>query len=393
MTITRNFICVMAVTILAAVNSPAVAQSPIAPTESIFKSFDAPGAGTGAGQGTTSWSINSTGDTAGVVVDSMGVPHGFLRIKTGSFVTFDAPNASQRADNGTTGRSVNDAGEVAGYFVAVTGVRRGFLRRKDGSFAVFDPLGSAGTVINSINAAGEVTGNYVINDQAHGLLGKRDGTFTTFDPPGGFNTAPEWIADNGDIAGYYEDQLGTLHGFIRHKDGSFVVVDAPGAVAAEGKGTFPMSISDDGQIVGHYTAGQRGNDRGFIRRKDGTIENLDPPGSITDDGVHADAEGYVLHAVTAPLSINRLGDVTGYFDDVHGLVHGFVRRANGGFATFEFPGASSGSGLGTFPTSINNSGEVTGYYYTGSIGVAHGFIMAAQTAAAAPQRKAAPAKK
>lgn len=370
---------VLCVTFMVSTNVAAVPQQPSPnPSQSAFRAFDALGAGTGPGQGTTPWAINGNGDIVGVVVDAMGVPHGFLRGKTGAFVSFDAPNASQRADKGTTARSINDAGEIAGYFSATSGVNRGFFRRKDGSFVVFDPLGSAGTVINSINAQGDVTGNYVVNDQAHGLIGHKDGTFVTFDPPGGFNTAPEWIADNGDVAGYYEDQLGVLHGFIRHKDGNFATLDVPGAVAADGKGTFPMSVSADGEAVGHYTVGDHGTDRGFIRHKDGAVENLDPPGSITDDAVHADPEGYVLHAVTAPLSVNQRGEIAGYFDDTNGLVHGFVRRAGGAFETFEVPGASTGSGLGTFPTSISDRGEVAGYYYTGTIGVAHGFIMAPQ---------------
>jgi hypothetical protein len=352
-----------------------------------FKVFDAPGAGLEAGQGTTPWAIGGTGDIAGVFVDSIGVPHGFLRSKTGGFASFDAPNASQRPDQGTTARGINDQGDVAGYFYGVNGVRRGFVRRKDGSFVVFDPLGSAGTVINSINVLGEVVGNYVINDQAHGLLGRRDGTFVTFDPPGGFNTAPEWISDAGEIAGYYEDQLGVLHGFIRHKDGNFTLVDVPGAVAADGKGTFPMSLNENGDVIGHYSAGTHGADRGFIRHKDGIVANLDPPGSVTDDAAHADAEGYELRAVTLPLSVNQLGEVAGYFDDSGGFVHGFVRHADGTFVTFEAPGASAGSGLGTFPTSINERGEVTGYFYIGSIGVSHGFLMARQTTGISTPRK------
>jgi hypothetical protein len=352
-----------------------------------FKVFDAPGAGTEAGQGTTPWSINGNGDIAGSFVDAAGVPHGFLRSKTGSFISFDAPNASERTGQGTIARSVNDQDDVAGYFYAATGVRRGFVRRKDGSFAVFDPLGSAGTVLNAINAPGDVAGNYVINDQAHGLLGHRDGKFISFDPPGGFNTAPEWITDSGEIAGYYEDQLGVLHGFIRHKDGTFATIDVPDAIGGEGKGTFPMSLNENGELVGHYSAGGNGLDRGFVRHKDGSVASVDPPGGITDDAAHADAEGYVLRAVTAPLSVNERGEATGYFDDTSGFVHGFVSHADGAFTTFEVPGATPGSGLGTFPASINNAGEVTGYFYTGTIGVQHGFVMSpASTHAHAPRK-------
>jgi len=370
----RSAIALAATLLLNSPGFPSGPQRPSSETGS-FTVFDAPGAGSEAGQGTIPWSINANGEITGNFVDAMGVPHGFLRNKGGSFVVFDAPNASLRPEQGTTPRAINQQGDIAGYFYAVNGVRRGFLRRKDGSFIVFDPLGSAGTVINAINALDQVAGNYVVNDQAHGLLGRKDGTFVTFDPPGGFNTAPEWINDTGEIAGYYEDEVGMLHGFIRHKDGTFTTVDVPGAVAGEGKGTFPMGLNESGSMIGHYSAGANSLDRGFIRQKDGTFANLDPPGGITDDAAHADAEGYVLRAVTAPLGMNRLGEIAGYFDDTSGFVHGFVRHADAAFTVLDVPGASKGSGLGTFPASINDSGEVTGYFYTGAIGVQHGFLM------------------
>ncbi len=279
------------------------------------------------------------------------------------------------AQEGTTARSINSAGEIAGYYYATSSLRCGFIRHPDGSFTTFDPPGSAGTVINSINDQGESAGNFVVNDRAHGLLGRRDGSFLTFDPPGSSNTAPEWISNQGEITGYDEDETGGLHGFIRHKDGTFTTVDVPGATTAEGKGTFPMILSEDGEVAGHHSAGASGMDRGFLRHKSGVIDNLDPPGSITDNLTHADAEGYELRAVTAPLSVNAQGEITGYFDDSTGFVHGFVRHKDGTFATFEVPGATKGSGLGTFPSSINNAGEVTGFYYTGAIGVPRGFVM------------------
>jgi hypothetical protein len=127
-------------------------------------------------------------------------------------------------------------------------------------------------------------------------------------------------------------------------------------------------------VAGHFSAGSHSADRGFLRRKDGTFLSIDPPGSITDDEAHADAEGYELRAVVAPLGFNRQGDITGYFDDPRGFVHGFVRRHDGTFVIANLPGAAAGSGLGTFPSSINDSGEITGFYYTG-IGVSHGFVM------------------
>jgi hypothetical protein len=41
--------------------------------------FKAPGAGTGAAQGTVSFSINTAGDIAGTYLDTHYVYHGFVR--------------------------------------------------------------------------------------------------------------------------------------------------------------------------------------------------------------------------------------------------------------------------------------------------------------------------
>src|SRR5271170_1077314 len=54
--------------------------------------FDAPGAGTGAYQGTVPNDINSGGEITGLYLDDNNVYHGFLLLD-GTFTTFDAPGA------------------------------------------------------------------------------------------------------------------------------------------------------------------------------------------------------------------------------------------------------------------------------------------------------------
>src|SRR5215472_943601 len=55
--------------------------------------FDAPGAGTGPGQGTQGLAINQGGVIEGSYVDASNVFHGFLRAVEGTITTFDAPGA------------------------------------------------------------------------------------------------------------------------------------------------------------------------------------------------------------------------------------------------------------------------------------------------------------
>jgi hypothetical protein len=338
--------------------------------------FDAPGAGQDAGQGTSPQGINDEGEIMGYYKDSASVLQGFVRHRDGTFTAFDAPGASKKATLGTFPQSINKNGEIAGYyFTDPNGVRHGFVRHKDGSVAKFDPPGSVGTVARSISDMGEFTGNYVSYDVAHGFIGHKNKMPTTFDPPGSDNTAPQSINAHGDIAGYYADTANSLRGFVRHADGTYTKFDVPGATPSSGKGTLPMSINSDGEIVGYYHTGANSGIHGFVRHKNGSFIKFDPPGSITDSATHLDEEGYILRPATAALSINEGGEIAGYFGDTAGVVHGFVRHKDGTFTIFEAPGATKSGNLGTFSESINNGGDVTGYFYAGENAVLHGFLL------------------
>ena len=337
--------------------------------------FDAPGAGASAGQGTTPQSINDAGEITGYFKDSTSVLHGFVRHKNGAFTTFEAPGASKKATLGTFPQSINDQGGVVGYyFTDPNGVRHGFVRSADGTILRFDPGNSKGTVVRQNNSAGEFTGNYVSYDMVHGFLAQKDRRFVTFDPPGSANTAPEGINSSGEITGYYADDNNALHGFVRRADGTFSTFNVPGASATEGKGTVPMGINSKGDVVGYYHFGPKDGTFAFLRTKDGSILKFDPPGSITDNAPHVDDEGYIVRPVAAALSINEAGDIAGYFGDSAGVVHGFVRRRDGSYSTFDAPGAARNGNLGTFSDSINNSGDVTGHYFAANA-VLHGFLL------------------
>jgi len=77
--------------------------------------IDAPGAGTVAGQvplpqGTFPYAINETGTIGGLFQDANNVLHGFVRSPDGLIVAFDAPGAGTGAFQGTQGFAINSEG-------------------------------------------------------------------------------------------------------------------------------------------------------------------------------------------------------------------------------------------------------------------------------------------
>ena len=187
--------------------------------------FDAPGAGTVAGQGTFEFSITPAGVIIGEYVDSKRVFHGFLRSRDGVIATFDAPGAGTGAGEGTQPFSINPSGAITGYYTDSTGLSHGFVRAPDGTYTSFDAPGagipagipcsppiicSNGTQGGSINTAGVISGQYVdTSDIFHGFVRSRDGEITTFDVPGAgtgagqgtFVTFGDGINPAGAIAG------------------------------------------------------------------------------------------------------------------------------------------------------------------------------------------------
>src|SRR6266704_1107232 len=97
------------------------------------------------------------------------------------FITFDAA-----ANATTTPRSINPSGVITGYSIYYSGgsqVVRGFVRAADGTITTFDVLGagttpgSGGTLPQSINHGGVITGFYDdASYVAHGFVRAADGT-------------------------------------------------------------------------------------------------------------------------------------------------------------------------------------------------------------------------
>src|SRR5213596_1214685 len=187
-------------------------------------------------------------------------------------------------------------------------------------------------------------------------------TITSFDAPDA-GTGPLQgtyatnIAPSGPIIGFSRDANNVRHGFVRSQDGSFTIFDAPGAGTGPGQGTRAYSINPSGTITGFF------NDavnvfHGYVRSDQGVITVFDAPGAGTGP--------FQGTFPFSPLIMNPNGAITGWYTDSALVSHGFLRDKNGGFTTFDVPGATAGPG--TFPFAISAGGEITGFYDNGTNG-------------------------
>ena len=132
--------------------------TPLLLRQPTITTFDAPGAGTGPGQGTITFAINPAGTISGRYADAGGAIHAILRSPDGTIITFDAPGAGTGPRQGTRPFSINPAGTSAGYFNDASGVFHGFLRTPDGVITILNVPGAGtspgqGTFAGNINPA------------------------------------------------------------------------------------------------------------------------------------------------------------------------------------------------------------------------------------------------
>jgi hypothetical protein len=344
--------------------------------------FDAPGAGTGAGQGTQPNAVNCAGVVAGWYLDDNNVWYGFLRTPDGKIITFSAPGAGTGTYQGSGGWGINPAGKITGDYVDVNCVEHGFIRKPDGEFIEFEAPGAGstpspcvnglwgglqGTTPGDMNAAGEIAG--IINDTNsvwHGFVRTPDGEFTTFEVPGAGTGSfqgtwvnfQEGLNGQGAATGWYIDENNNYHGYMRTAAGKFATFDGPG----EGvQFTIALSTDSQGATAGVYLDASNLY-HGFLRWPNGKITTIDVPGAGT--GAY---EG------TEPEAMNDEGIIAGNYIDTNGANHGFVLTPEGRIIKFDAPGAGTGSGQGTVPYYVGDTGAVTGFFIDSS-GVSHGFL-------------------
>ena len=345
--------------------------------------FDAPGAGTGADQGTTGFGINPAGAITGFMRDANFARHGFVRSPEGTITVFDDPNAGTCTvscgtignGQGTRAYAINPAGAITGFYTDNSGRCHGYVRSANGTFTQIDapdagtgpfPQGTFPSNITpmGINPAGVITGFYVdANSVQHGFVRAPTGVITEFDPTGSIFTDPNAIDQTGAIAGFYFDANFVGHGFLRTPSGIITSFDAPGAdhTPGSGNGTFGVGLTPSGEIEGVYVD-VNGVLHGFVRSTNGTFTTYDAPGAGTGAG-----QG------TLPESNNTPGAITGQYIDGNFVNHGFLRDMQGSFSVFDVPGTGTGAGQGTIPVDNNDPGAIVGEAIDGGT-VIHGFL-------------------
>ena len=180
--------------------------------------------------------------------------------------TFDVPGAGTGAGQGTFQLRDQPSGEITGFYFDSTDASHGFLRDKNGVITTFDVPGSGtgpgqGTFGGGFTPSGTIMGNYFDADNlSHGFLLDKEGTITTFDAPDAGNpgsfqgTYPFGINPNGAITGWYVDGANVNHGFVRDKHGASL------------SSTFRARARTlQAQRLQHCS--ERGGDRIFLRRE------------------------------------------------------------------------------------------------------------------------------
>jgi uncharacterized membrane protein len=136
---------------------------------------------------------------------------GYLRTKDGTITTFDAPGDTY----GTRATGINDKGTITGTFSTSSVDSHGFIREADGTVTAFDVPNATLTSTVSINAKGDIAGNYRTASVIGGFVRSAKGDIKTFAPKGFTYTLPLQMNSSGVVVGEYEDAQSNVHGFIR----------------------------------------------------------------------------------------------------------------------------------------------------------------------------------
>lgn len=145
-----------------------------------------------------------------------------------------------------------------------------------------------------------------------------------------------------------------------------ITFDAPGAGTVPGQtplpqGTFPYQVNDRGEIGGNYQDAKNVL-HGFLRTREGGYISFDAPGAGT--GAFQGTQGF---------AISSGGTVVGKTIDANFVQHGMLRTREGTVTVFDAPSAGNLPTQGTLATNVSAEGPIAGIYIDAN-NVYHGFL-------------------
>jgi len=282
-------------------------ESPAAFSFQLVTTFDYPG----TGNQTRPQKINSTGDSAGLFVDSTGASFGFIRFSNGSFSRAIAdPNA---ATNFTEGRGINDSRTVCGDYTDSAGAFEGFFFSHN-TFTNYD-IEPTFTIVLGVNNAGDFAGSVIPSSGIQSGFLSIGGNVTEFTVPNATATLAYQLNTTNTSCGYYIDATdGLTHGYYRDPSGTIhAPIDPVGST-----GTILFGNNDRNFIVGRYSDAT-GATHAILFVPPNRFLVYDFPGAT----------------FTSFNGINRANTIVGRYTDPstgidHGIIVQLVRSAAGG---------------------------------------------------------------
>lgn len=303
------------------------------------------GSSSKSNQGIYFVTLNASGLVAGAYLDANSVAHGFIRSSSASagITTIDAPGAGTGASQGTAISGIDAAGDVTGVYVDANNVIHGFVRyASTGDFATIDAPGAGtatyqGTYPDAFDAAGDIFGSYTDgNNGVHGFVLPAKGTIKTYDVPGA-NSAQQSTKNTETRLNRELNRIGKSLGVSAKRSNSPLfklknafaqvgVVRDDGSGLLNGNGANPSGtagfgnfilngVNASGETIGLYTDGDNVG-HSYLRLANGKITAYD----ATNAGTAAE-QG------TGGLSINASGVIAGTYADDTSVLHGFIFKS------------------------------------------------------------------
>ena len=275
----------------------ALAQSPLAFSIQLVRTFNYPG----TGNQTRPQKISDLDEIVGIVVDTSGTSFGFAKSRNG---TFSPPLVDPNdAGNLTEGRGINNSRVLCGDYLDSAGAFEGFFF-SNSTFTNYAPE-PLFTVVLGINNAGDFCGSEIPSSTGiQSAFVNIGGVLTDFVVTDATATLAYSLNATNQSCGYYIDSSGvTTHGFWRERNGT--IHDSVDPVGSTGTILFGNNIRN--QMVGRYTDAAGATHGIFFMPPDRFLV-YDFPGAT----------------FTSLNGINRQNQIVGRYTDASGIDHGII---------------------------------------------------------------------